>query len=154
MRRRSDASSFAASVLQRGTTVISSPSKPSRAQCATATSIGTVGMPQVLCASRIAIGFSPDWYAGTLSADVGPGLKSRLRACGPRSRPPPTGDDGAQCRSPSLSIGGVATEAMEREGPGEGEVPGLPSHQLQILVDLALVRIDRQRLDLPDRHRT
>src|SRR5215207_7404769 len=53
MRRRSPASSPDASVLQPGMTVISSPSKPSAAQCATATSIGTRGIPQVLCESRI-----------------------------------------------------------------------------------------------------
>src|SRR5215207_2308597 len=53
MRRRSPASSPDASVLQPGMTVISSPSKPSAAQCATATSIGTRGIPQVLWESNI-----------------------------------------------------------------------------------------------------
>src|SRR5215208_2312882 len=53
MRRRSAASSPAASVVQPGMTVSSSPSKPSAAQWATATSIGTRGIPQVLCESRI-----------------------------------------------------------------------------------------------------
>jgi hypothetical protein len=48
MRFRAAASSVAPSVVQPGITVNSSPSNPSAAQWATATSIGTVGMPHVL----------------------------------------------------------------------------------------------------------
>src|SRR5579884_1758265 len=91
MRRHDAASSVAPSVLQPGMTVSSNPSKPSAAQWATAISIGTRGMPQVLYESHMAV-------------------------------------------SPSL--------ARTRT-----------RHEPQVLVNLALVSVDRARLDLGQRDR-